>query len=77
MMMNHRCAIKGGDSVRSVGEYRRRLEELLGEDEVLQAKHSGLLTESTARTYLLNTNNFIKWCKDDFVPWGKKAKQAR
>lgn len=54
-------------------EFRRRLEELLREyeNDVLQAMRSGLLTESTARTYLLHANNFLKWCKDDFVPGGR------
>lgn len=72
IMMNHKNG-KGDDGVKADGEFRSRLEELLWdyENEVLQAKHSGLLTESTARTYLLHANNFVKWCKDDFVPGGR------
>lgn len=51
-------------------EFINQLERLLGdyEKEVIQAKKNGLLTESTTRTYLLHANNFVKWCKDDFVP---------
>lgn len=51
-------------------EFKRQLAKLLGdyEKEVLEAKKNGLLTESTAKTYLLHASNFVKWCKNDFVP---------
>lgn len=54
-------------------EFRSQLEKLFVdyEKEVLNAKKSDLLTESTARTYLLHANNFVKWCKGDFVPGGR------
>ncbi|MEK3976211.1 hypothetical protein [Psychrobacillus sp. FSL K6-1267] len=58
-------------------EFKRQLAKLLGdyEKEVLEAKKSGLLTESTAKTYLLHANNFVKWCKDDFVPGGRNKRK--
>ena len=30
------------------------------------------MTASTKRTYLLHSNNFVRWLKDDFVPGGQK-----
>jgi hypothetical protein len=41
------------------------------ESEVKEAMKKGLLTESTARTYLLHSGNFLKWCKNDFEPGGR------
>lgn len=51
-------------------ELRYQLEKLLEtyELEVRQAQKNGLLTDSTARTYLLHPSNFVKWCKGDFIP---------
>lgn len=54
-------------------EFNKELEKLFSiyETEVKEAKMKGLLTESTARTYLLHSGNFIKWCRDDFQPGGR------
>jgi hypothetical protein len=41
------------------------------EKEVKESSKEGLLTKSTADTYLLHSGNFIKWCKGDFVPGGR------
>ncbi|WP_026573717.1 hypothetical protein [Bacillus sp. UNC438CL73TsuS30] len=41
------------------------------EREVKEAKRMGLLTDSTARTYLLHSSNFLKWCRNDFQPGGR------
>jgi hypothetical protein len=55
-------------------EFLNQLNELLNqyEQEVNQARKQGQLTESTAKTYLLHTNNFAKWCKGNFVQGGRK-----
>lgn len=54
-------------------EFINELNKLLTEyeNEVKAAYKQGYLTDSTARTYLLHSNNFVKWCKDDFIPGGK------
>ena len=54
-------------------ELLREMEKLLDQyiKEVEEAKKSGALTESTARTYLLHTSNFVKWCNGNFVPGGR------
>ncbi len=54
-------------------EFIKELENLYSiyEKEIREARKSGLLTESTAKTYLVHSNNFIKWCKDDFQPGGR------
>lgn len=64
---------KGDDYVKVNAESRYQLENLLEtyESEVKQAHKKGLLTESTARTYLLHAANFVKWCKGDFIPGGR------
>jgi hypothetical protein len=33
---------------------------------------SSKMEPSTKRTYLLHSNNFVRWLKDDFVPGGRK-----
>lgn len=42
-------------------EFNKELEKLFSiyETEVIEAKKKGMLTESTARTYLLHSGNFI------------------
>jgi hypothetical protein len=54
-------------------EFNKELKRLFSiyEKEVKEAKSKGLLTESTARTYLLHSGNFLKLCKDDFQPGGR------
>lgn len=44
------------------------------ENEVVNATEQGLLTVTTARTYLVHAYNFIKWCEDDFEPGGRNKK---
>lgn len=39
--------------------------------EVTVAMKEGFLKDNTAKTYLLHTGNFIKWCKDEFEPGGR------
>ncbi|QGH33148.1 hypothetical protein GI584_03435 [Gracilibacillus salitolerans] len=53
----------------------KQLEELYEtyEQEVKDKSKEGLLTDSTARTYLLHSRNFIKWCKNDFIPGGRNS----
>ena len=48
----------------------RELERLLHkyEQEVLTAQDKRYLKPNTARTYLLHSENFVKWCKDEFEP---------
>ncbi|WMJ24335.1 hypothetical protein RBG61_06620 [Paludicola sp. MB14-C6] len=38
------------------------------EQEVLEAERNGYLKENTAKTYLLHSGNFVKWCKNEFEP---------
>ena len=38
------------------------------ENEIEEAHKNGLLKENTVKTYLLHSGNFVRWCKDDFVP---------
>ncbi|MEW9125208.1 MAG: hypothetical protein AB2421_21030 [Thermotaleaceae bacterium] len=59
--------------MRANKDFISQLNQLLNdyEEELLQAKKQGSLTESTAKTYLLHSNNFAKWCKGDFVPGGR------
>ncbi|UGB29961.1 hypothetical protein [Metabacillus sp. B2-18] len=54
-------------------EFIKQLEELYQtyEQEVRKSSKEGLLTDSTARTYLLHSGNFIKWCRNDFIPGGR------
>ena len=53
-------------------EFLTKLQSLLVEyeNEVNRSLADGYLKESTARTYLLHANNFIKWCNGDFTPGG-------
>jgi len=54
-------------------EFNKELERLFSmyEIEVKEAKKNGLLTESTSRTYLLHSSNFLKWCRGAFQPGGR------
>jgi len=53
-------------------EFLTELESLLVEyeNEVNKSLADGYLKKSTARTYLLHANNFVKWCNGNFVPGG-------
>ncbi|RUS44574.1 hypothetical protein ELR57_22590 [Cohnella sp. AR92] len=35
--------------------------------------HKSILEEKTVKTYLLHSNNFVRWCRNDFVPGARKA----
>lgn len=61
--------------MKASSEFIKQLELLFEqyENEVLEKKHDGILEENTARTYLLHSNNFIRWCRNDFVPGAKKT----
>ncbi|WP_213423716.1 DUF7662 domain-containing protein [Bhargavaea massiliensis] len=60
-------------------EFNRLLQGKLKEYEnvVDQAKTQGLLTENTAKTYLLHANNFARWCEGEFVPGGRNDQSKR
>jgi hypothetical protein len=47
------------------------------ETEVNEKLKNGLLKESAAKTYLLHSSNFIRWCKDDFVPGARNENKNR
>ncbi len=49
------------------------LERLILEYEV-EVEHSrmdGKLSDKTANTYLVHSNNFVRWCKGEFIPGGR------
>jgi len=48
----------------------REVEDALRECE--KDVQSSDMTDSTKRTYLLHTRNFVRWLKDDFVPGARK-----
>lgn len=56
-------------------ELLKELESLYSEyeKEVLRVEKDGYLKESTRKTYLSHSNNFIRWIKNDFEP-GEKNK---
>ncbi len=43
------------------------------EKEVLEKQHYGILEKKTVKTYLLHSNNFVRWCRNDFAPGVRKA----
>ncbi|MFC6330996.1 hypothetical protein ACFP56_00045 [Paenibacillus septentrionalis] len=45
------------------------------EKEVMERQHDGILEEKTVKTYLLHSNNFVRWCRNDFVPGAKKFRK--
>jgi len=54
-------------------DFINQLEDLYQayEKEVKERSKEGLLTKSTADTYLLHSGNFIKWCKGNFIQGGR------
>ena len=40
----------------------------LWEEAVTAAREEGRLTETTATTYLLHPEHFLRWCKGEFEP---------
>ncbi|MDP4177173.1 MAG: hypothetical protein Q8900_02385 [Bacillota bacterium] len=59
--------------MKASAEFIKELENLYKkyEQEVNEALRAGYLTQNTAKTYLLHSDNFIKWCKDNFEPGAK------
>lgn len=57
-------------------EFIRQLEDLYQayEKEVQEKSKDGLLAESSLRTYLLHSSNFVKWCRGNFDPGGRNKK---
>ncbi|OMC63537.1 hypothetical protein BK121_26780 [Paenibacillus odorifer] len=55
----------------------KRLELLFEEyeKEVSDKLSSGLIAENTAKTYLLHSGNFIKWCRDEFAPGARNQQK--
>ena len=62
--------MKSNESV--INEMERLLKEY--ENEVEGKRTRGVLTDKTARTYLYHPNNFLRWCKGEFVP-GQRNKR--
>lgn len=60
--------------MRASQDFVKKLELLFEEyeKEVTEKMKSGLIAENTANTYLLHSGNFVKWCRNDFVPGGRK-----
>jgi hypothetical protein len=52
----------------------KEIEKLLSKYEILigNLEKDGILMKNTAKTYLLHSRNFVRWCKDDFEPGGTK-----
>ncbi|CAM3854234.1 MULTISPECIES: hypothetical protein [Paenibacillus] len=38
------------------------------EQEVTEKLKAGILKDTTAKTYLTHSSNFVRWCRNDFVP---------
>lgn len=57
-------------------DFVSQLENLLKtyEQEVSGLAKEGVLAKNTEKTYLLHSNNFVRWCKDDFIPGAKNKK---
>ncbi|MBW4080262.1 hypothetical protein [Paenibacillus sp. S150] len=45
------------------------------EQEVTDKLKRGVLKASAAKTYLYHSGNFIKWCRNDFVPGAKNERK--
>lgn len=56
--------------MRATQDFLKQLELLYDayEKEVTEKLKNGSLKETTAKTYLTHSSNFIRWCKNDFVP---------
>lgn len=46
----------------------------LYEKEVRKCTQEGILAKNTEKTYLLHSQNFVRWCKNDFIPGEKNRK---
>lgn len=56
--------------LRASQEFIKQLEDLhqTYEQEITDKKKEGILKESAAKTYIYHSDNFVRWCKNDFVP---------
>jgi len=56
--------------VKASNNFIKQLEELyqMYEEEIKIKTKDGLLASNTSKTYLLHSGNFVKWCRDEFVP---------
>ncbi|AMQ20538.1 MULTISPECIES: hypothetical protein [Bacillaceae] len=63
--------------MRASQEFIKKLEELyqIYENEVKEKWKEGLLADDTAKTYLCHSRNFVKWCRNEFVPGGRNEKK--
>ena len=46
----------------------------LYQDEIVMLTKKGIIMENTSKTYLLHSYNFVRWCKGEFAPGGKKMR---
>ena len=56
----------------TIAEMERLLEEY--DIEVEAKRKKGILKNKTARTYLLHAENFVRWCKEEFIPGARKLR---
>jgi len=63
--------------MRASQDFLNQLETLLQayEAEVTKLAKEGILAKNTEKTYLLHSNNFVRWCKNDFIPGAKNKKK--
>ena len=62
--------------MKAAADVIREIERLYSEyeKEVLETSKAGLLEKNTVKTYLLHSQNFVRWCHDDFIPGGRNIK---
>ena len=56
--------------MRASREFIKQLELLYEEydKEIYEKMKAGILKDTTAKTYLTHSSNFIRWCRNEFVP---------
>lgn len=57
-----------------INEMERLLDEYF--KEIDSVRKRGLLANNTAKTYLLHSDNFVRWCKRQFEPGERKKHSA-
>jgi len=61
--------------MRASQDFTKQL-ELLFEQYVQEVKgklEAGTLKDTTANTYLTYSSNFVRWCRNDFVPGDRNS----
>ena len=60
--------------IRTSREIQREIDRLLREyeSEVESAKTEGLITRTTAATYILHADHFVRWVRGEFEPGSRK-----